>query len=60
MLVEIVVVVLFIGAAVAGVLVYRNNQKKADAVVAKAQCAFDQTKAVVQKTVDDIRKEVKK
>ena len=49
MLVEIVVVVLVVGAAVAGMLVYRNNQKKADAIIAKAQNAFNKVKDEVKK-----------
>lgn len=61
MLVEIIVLVLIVGAAV---LVYKNNQKKADAVVAKAQDAFNDTKNSVKKEVrtiiDDVRKDANK
>ena len=55
------VIVLFVVVAVAAVasvavLVYKNNQKKADAVIAKAQGAFNKVEDKAKDIADAVKK----
>ena len=52
----IVVAVLVVVVAIAGILVYKNNQKKADAVIAKAQDAFNKVEDKAKYIADAVKK----
>jgi len=49
MLVEIFVVVLVVVVTVVGVLVYRNNQKKADVIIKTIQDKFEELREELRK-----------
>lgn len=50
------VVFLIVAAAVAGILIYRNNKKKADAIITKVEDAADKVANTATTVVSDVKK----
>jgi uncharacterized membrane protein len=63
MIYVVIAVLVILGAALAGTLIYKNNQKKAEAIAAKVQGIANTVKVDAKQAVADVKSaipEVKK